>query len=42
MRRLKLTIKLTLEIPRVALFHAKINELTTWLTRQVKLPILPG
>jgi len=32
----------TLEIPTVALFQAKINELTTWLTRRVNLPILPG
>jgi len=39
---LRLTITSTLEIPRVTLFHAKINELTTWLTRRVNLPILPG
>jgi len=38
----KLTIKLTLEIHRVALFHAKIYELTTWLTRRVNLPVLLG
>jgi len=24
------------------LLHAKINELTTWLTRRVNLTILPG